>query len=322
MALRLQDKTGFDAGMRTRTRTDSATPVLWIIIPCYNETEVLPITIPMFKDELSLLKEKSKVSQDSRILLVDDGSKDGTWELISRYSAEDDSILGISQSRNRGHQNALLAGLMEAKEHCDITITIDCDGQDSIFAMEEMVDAYHSGAEIVYGVRSDRKTDSWFKRTTAQGLYKLLSLWGAEVIYNHSDYRLVSSRVLQYFSDFKEVNIYLRGMFPLVGFNSTSVYYERRERLAGESRYPLKKNDGAGLGWNYQPFCKADHVHYRSRVSIFAPGVCGNNMGGYRGASFSHGAGVGLYHLHYLFYRTFSIHGTNDKAERWKGGMP
>ena len=168
--------------------------------------------------------------------------------MIWKYAAEDPSIIGISQSRNRGHQNALLAGLMEAKDHCDITITIDCDGQDTISAMEQMVDAYHAGAEIVYGVRSDRKTDSWFKRSTAQGFYRVLAFLGAEVIDDHADYRLVSSKVLHHFSDFQEVNIYLRGLFPLVGFNSTCVYYERNPRLAGETHYPLGKM--LALAWD------------------------------------------------------------------------
>ena len=156
-------------------------------------------------------------------------------------SQKDNHFIGISQSRNMGHQNAVLAGLMEAKDMCDITISIDCDGQDDISAMEEMVDAYTDGAEIVYGVRSSRETDTWFKRTTAQGFYKFMNTMGAEIIYNHADYRLVSSRVLKHFSDFKEVNIFLRGMFPLVGFKSTSVYYKRHKRIAGNSHYPLRK---------------------------------------------------------------------------------
>ena len=156
-------------------------------------------------------------------------------------SKENEHYIGISQSRNQGHQNAVLAGLMEAKNRCDITISIDCDGQDDISAMEDMVDEYLKGSEIVYGVRFNRDSDTWFKRTTAQGFYKFLSMMGVETVYNHADYRLISSRVLQYFAEFKEVNIFLRGMIPLVGFNSTAVYYERHKRLAGESHYPLKK---------------------------------------------------------------------------------
>lgn len=216
-------------------------PCLWIIIPCYNESEVLPITAPMFSDKIEQLVQEEKIAPDSRILFVNDGSKDDTWEIICRLSAENPRFQGICQSRNRGHQNAVLAGLMEAKDRCDITISIDCDGQDDINAMDQMVEEYLNGCEIVYGVRSSRETDTWFKRTTAQGFYKVLNGMGAEVVYNHADYRLVSSRVLQVFADFHEVNLFLRGMFPLVGFKSTSVYYERHERIAGESHYPLKK---------------------------------------------------------------------------------
>ena len=216
-------------------------PRLWIVIPCYNERDVLPITAPLFLKELKKLISAGKVSEDSRILFVNDGSGDDTWDIIMGLSKSDDHFIGISQSRNRGHQNAVLAGLMEAKDKCDITISIDCDGQDDISAMDKMVDEYHNGSEIVYGVRSSRKTDTWFKRTTAQGFYRFLNHMGAEVVYNHADYRLVSARVLAHFADFKEVNIFLRGMFPLVGFKSTSVYYERHERMAGRSHYPLRK---------------------------------------------------------------------------------
>ena len=216
-------------------------PVLWIIIPCYNEQEVLPVTAPMFLDKLQFLVRSGRVDEQSRILFVNDGSKDRTWEIIRQLAQEDPRYIGISQSRNRGHQNALVAGMMEAMDRCDITITIDCDGQDDLNAMDEMVDQYLDGCEIVYGVRSDRDTDTWFKRTTAQGYYKILGGLGAEVVYNHADYRLVSSRVLREFANFKEVNLYLRGMFPLVGFKSTSVYYSRKERMAGDSHYPLSK---------------------------------------------------------------------------------
>lgn len=215
--------------------------VLYIVVPCYNEEAVLPITAPMFLNELETLIEKELISDKSKILFVDDGSSDKTWNIISALSAENSRFAGIMQSRNRGHQNAVLAGLMEAADKCDITISIDCDGQDDIGAMEEMVKAYDSGCEIVYGVRSSRKTDSFFKRFSAQSYYRLLNLFGAQVVYNHSDYRLVSSRVLREFSRFEEVNLFLRGMFPLVGFKSTAVYYERKERLAGKSHYPLSK---------------------------------------------------------------------------------
>ena len=216
-------------------------PILWIIIPCYNEKEVLPITAPQFLDKLNELVVKGKISSLSKILFVNDGSKDETWELISKLSKENKSYIGISQSRNRGHQNAVLAGLMEAKDKADITISIDCDGQDDINAMNRMVDEYLNGAEIVYGVRDRRDTDTFFKRFTAEAFYKIMNWMGAEVVFNHADYRLVSARVLKEFADFKEVNIFLRGMIPLVGFKSTAVYYDRSERIAGESHYPLKK---------------------------------------------------------------------------------
>ena len=216
-------------------------PSLYIIIPCYNEQEVLPVTAPMFRQKLLDLIAAGKIADESRILFVNDGSKDRTWELIRQMAKAEEHIIGISQSRNRGHQNAVLAGLMEAKDRCDITISIDCDGQDDIDAMDKMVDAYLQGNEVVYGVRSSRETDTFFKRTTAQGFYKFLSAMGAEVVYNHADYRLISSRVLQEFADFHEVNLFLRGMIPLVGFQSTTVEYARHERLAGESHYPLKK---------------------------------------------------------------------------------
>lgn len=216
-------------------------PRLYIIIPCYNEEKVLPITAPMFLKKIEQLTEMREISEDSRILFVNDGSKDDTWSLIKKLSVEDCHYIGISQSRNRGHQNAVLAGLMEAKDVADITISIDCDGQDDINAMDEMIQAYKNGAEVVYGVRSKRDTDTFFKRFTAESFYRLMNWMGAEVVFNHADYRLISSRVLQEFAGFKEVNIFLRGMVPLVGFNSTSVYYERHERIAGESHYPLKK---------------------------------------------------------------------------------
>lgn len=216
-------------------------PVLYIVIPCYNEQEVLPVTKPMFLNKLNHLIARRKVSEQSRILFVNDGSRDSTWDLIQEFASQEEKIEGISLSRNRGHQNALLAGLMEAKDLCDITISIDCDGQDDLNAMDEMVEAYHKGADIVYGVRSKRDTDTFFKRTTAEGFYKLINKLGGEVVYNHADYRLVSAKVLEEFSNFNEVNLFLRGMFPLVGFNSTIVYYERHERLKGESHYPLKK---------------------------------------------------------------------------------
>lgn len=216
-------------------------PILYMVIPCYNEEEVLPITSGLFRDKLEFLIRNNMISPDSRILFVDDGSKDRTWDIILKLSLENDCFTGIQQSRNRGHQNAVLAGLMEARGKCDITISIDCDGQDDINAMDRMVEEYIKGSEIVYGVRSKRDTDTFFKRFTAESFYKLLKCMGVEAVFNHADYRLVSSRVLQEFENFKEVNIFLRGMFPLVGFRSTAVFYERHERIAGESHYPLSK---------------------------------------------------------------------------------
>ncbi len=228
-------------------RNEKRVPKLNVVIPCYNEEQVLPITSKLFLEELNELIYKGKISADSRIMFVNDGSKDSTWNIIQELSKQDEHFIGISQSRNRGHQNAVLAGLMESKDCCDITISIDCDGQDDIKAMEAMVDEYHKGAEVVYGVRSNRDTDTFFKRFTAEGFYKILQRMGVEVVFNHADYRLISSVVLQEFSKFKEVNLFLRGLVPLVGFHSTCVYYERHERIAGESHYPLKKMLGLAI---------------------------------------------------------------------------
>lgn len=214
---------------------------LYVVIPCYNEEEVLPITSGQFLKELEHLIHIKKISNDSRILFVNDGSSDRTWELIGELASVDEHYIGISQSRNRGHQNAVLAGLMEAKELADVTISIDCDGQDDIRVMEDMIDAFMDGNEIVYGVRSRRDTDTFFKKYTAEGFYRFLNVMGAEVVFNHADYRLISSRVLHEMEKFKEVNLFLRGMVPLVGFKSTLVEYERHERIAGESHYPLRK---------------------------------------------------------------------------------
>ena len=216
-------------------------PVLYIVIPCYNEEKVLPVTAPLFRNKLKSLIDAGKISENSRIMFVDDGSGDKTWEIISSLSKGENCFCGISLSRNRGHQNALLAGLMEAKSLCDVTISIDCDGQDDLDAMDKMVDEYLGGADIVYGVRDSRKTDTVFKRATAHLFYKFLKLMGAETVYNHADYRLMSAKALEALSKFREVNIYLRGMVPMVGFKSTCVYYDRRERLAGKSHYPLRK---------------------------------------------------------------------------------
>ena len=216
-------------------------PVLYIVIPCYNEEKVLPVASGMFLEKLKSLISEAVISDDSRIMFVNDGSRDSTWDIITKLSEEEKYFTGISLSRNRGHQNALLAGLLEAEPLCDITVSIDCDGQDDINAIDSMVREYLDGAEIVYGVRSSRETDTFFKRTSAQCFYKLMNRMGANVVYNHADYRLLSAKVIKELANFKEVNIFLRGMIPLVGFKSTCVYYERHERLAGESHYPLKK---------------------------------------------------------------------------------
>lgn len=216
-------------------------PLLYIVIPCYNEQEVLPVTAPLFLQKLRQLADAGLAAPDSRILFVNDGSKDDTWRIISELAAADEHYTGICLSRNRGHQNALLAGLMTARQKADVTISIDCDGQDDINAMDEMLKEYAAGCDVVYGVRSKRETDTFFKRFTAESFYKLMSGLGVDSVYNHADYRLLSRRALDGLAQYREVNLFLRGMVPLVGFRSSSVYYERHERLAGKSHYPLKK---------------------------------------------------------------------------------
>lgn len=216
-------------------------PVLYIVVPCYNEKEALPITSESFLAELETLINKEKISPESRVLFVNDGSNDGTWDIITELSERDEHFIGISLSRNQGHQNALLAGLTEAKNNCDITVSIDCDGQDDISAVEKMIDEYMNGSEVVYGVRSSRDSDTFFKRFTAESFYRLLETMGAEVVFNHADYRLVSSKALDGLSQFQEKNLYLRGIFPLIGFKSSTVEYQRHERLAGKTHYPLRK---------------------------------------------------------------------------------
>ena len=228
-------------GLRGLFLMNNTNPTLIMVIPCYNEQEVLPITSVMFLDKLNSLIESNEISNKSKIMFVNDGSKDNTWEIIKKLSEENSSFIGVSQSRNRGHQSTVLAGLMEAKDMCDITISIDCDGQDDINAMDEMIKEYKNGCDVVYGVRNNRDTDTAFKKMTAQGFYTLLNKLGADVIYNHADYRLLSSKFLNEFENYKEVNIFLRGMVPLVGFKSTSVYYKREERIAGDSKYPISK---------------------------------------------------------------------------------
>ncbi len=215
--------------------------VLYLVVPCYNEEPVLPDTSAKLLTKMESLIKSEKISPDSRIVFVNDGSKDKTWEIISELHTQNKMFQGVKLSRNRGHQNALLAGLMTVMEHCDITISLDADLQDDINAIDEMVDKYHEGCEVVYGVRSERKTDTFFKKFTAEGFYKFMKVMGADVVYNHADFRLMSKRVLQELAGFKEVNLFLRGMVPLIGFKSCNVYYERAERFAGESKYPLKK---------------------------------------------------------------------------------
>lgn len=216
-------------------------PVLYIVSPCFNEEQVLPITSKIFLNELMRLIEKGLISDKSRILFVDDGSRDDTLKIIDGLAEENNHFCGISLSRNCGHQNALLAGLMEAMDQCDITISIDCDGQDDINAIEKMIIEYKNGSEIVFGVRSKREKDSFFKRKTAAAFYRFMNIMGTELIPEHADFRLISSRALGELEKFGEVNLFLRGLVPLIGFKSSIVEYERNERLAGESRYPLKK---------------------------------------------------------------------------------
>ena len=229
------------AAMQPLSQRINMTPILYIIIPCYNEEDVLPITSGMFLEKLNKLIERNIIMSSSRIMFVNDGSMDGTWDIISGLCEQDEHFCALSLSRNFGHQYALLAGLMEAREYADITISIDCDGQDDIDAMDDMIAAYQNGADIVYGVRSDRSTDSLFKRSSALFFYKLMNKMGSNTVYNHADYRLLDKRFLNELANFKECNLFLRGIIPLVGFNSTCVYYERHARLAGKSHYPLRK---------------------------------------------------------------------------------
>lgn len=214
---------------------------LFVVIPCYNEEEVLHETTKRLKEKLNKLIKDEVISNDSRVMYVNDGSKDKTWELIKEISDSEEHFTGITLSRNRGHQNALVAGLLTAKNYADVVISMDADLQDDINAIDEMLEKYNDGCDIVYGVRSSRKKDTFFKKFTAEGFYKFMSLMGVDIVFNHADYRLTSRRVLDNFADFKEVNLFLRGMFPLIGYKSDKVYYERAERFAGESKYPLKK---------------------------------------------------------------------------------
>lgn len=219
----------------------------YLVVPCYNEEAVLPVTAPQFMDKLAALYADGRISDHSRVLFVDDGSRDNTWSIISALAEEHDWVEGLSLSRNRGHQNALLAGLMTAKERADVTVSIDCDGQDDLNAIDKMLEEYEDGCDVVYGVRADRSSDTAFKRGSARGFYRLQRWLGVETVYDHADYRLMSRRALEGLAQFKEVNLYLRGMVPLVGYRSSSVYYTRTPRVAGESHYPLRKMLGLAL---------------------------------------------------------------------------
>ena len=215
--------------------------ILYIVVPCYNEQEVLPETCKRLKIKLSGLIEKGTVSENSRVLFVDDGSSDSTWDLISRFHEEDRIISGLKLSRNRGHQNALLAGLMTARDNADIAVSLDADLQDDVEAIDEFIEKHHEGCDVVYGVRGSRAKDTFFKRRSAEFFYRFMRWMGAEIIYNHADYRLMSKRALDALSKFKETNLFLRGIVPLIGFKSGFVSYERHERFAGKSKYPLGK---------------------------------------------------------------------------------
>lgn len=216
-------------------------PILYVVIPCYNEEEVLHETTRQLKEKMKGLIKNKFISDKSRVMYINDGSKDKTWEIIKEINKKEKLFTGATLSRNRGHQNALLGGLMTAKNYADVVISMDADLQDDINAIDEMIEKYKSGCDIVYGVRSARKKDTFFKRVTAEGFYKFMKCLGVDCVYNHADYRLTSKRVLDEFENFKEVNLFLRGIFPLIGFKSDIVYYERNERFAGESKYPLKK---------------------------------------------------------------------------------
>lgn len=214
---------------------------LYMVVPCYNEEQVLEETTRQLLNKYQTLMERGSITKNSRILYVNDGSKDQTWSIINRLYEENEWVSGLNLSRNRGHQNAVLAGLMYAKDHCEAAISMDADLQDDIDAIDEMVEKFRQGTDVVYGVRSDRKKDTFFKKFTAEGFYKFMKWMGVDIVFNHADFRLMSRRVLEQLQNYKEVNLFLRGMIPLIGYPSDNVYYERKERFAGESKYPLKK---------------------------------------------------------------------------------
>ncbi|HIW24018.1 MAG TPA: glycosyltransferase family 2 protein [Candidatus Acutalibacter stercoravium] len=214
---------------------------VYFVIPCYNEEAVLPETTRRMTDKLNAMRAAGLIGEKSRILYVDDGSKDRTWELVSQFNRENPWVEGVKLSHNRGHQHALLCGLMSALPRCDAAISMDADLQDDIDALDQFVKKFQEGCDVVYGVRNKRDTDTWFKRTTAEGFYKVMQLLGVDVVFNHADYRLMSKRALEALSEYREVNLFLRGIVPLIGYRSDYVYYDRHERFAGESKYPLKK---------------------------------------------------------------------------------
>lgn len=215
--------------------------ILYIVVPCYNEEEVLPETSRRLREKLEGLMAAGMISEKSRVLFVNDGSRDKTWSLIEALHEENNLFSGVNLSRNRGHQNALLAGLMTARERCDMAISMDADLQDDVDAVDGMLERYYAGCDIVYGVRSSRKKDTFFKRFTAEGFYRVMNFLGAETVFNHADYRLMSRRALEGLAEFREVNLFLRGIVPMIGYTAGTVEYERGERFAGESKYPLKK---------------------------------------------------------------------------------
>lgn len=214
---------------------------LYVVIPCYNEEAVLEETAGRLKQKFTQLSDRHQITDDSRIVFVDDGSRDRTWELIEQFHAQNDLFMGVKLSRNRGHQNALLAGLYSVRDMADAVVSMDADLQDDIDALDQFLDEFSKGAEVVYGVRSSRKKDSFFKKFSAEGFYRLMNFMGADIVFNHADYRLLSNRALNGLFEFKEVNLFLRGIVPMIGYQSSKVYYERSERFAGESKYPLKK---------------------------------------------------------------------------------
>lgn len=216
-------------------------PCVYFVIPCYNEEAVLPETIHRLTEKLTVMQKSGLACDSSRILLVDDGSKDKTWEIISAEHDKNKFVEGVKLAHNKGHQNALLCGLMTAKESCDCAITLDADLQDDIDVMDKFIEKFIDGCDVVYGVRNKRDTDTWFKRTTAEGYYKVLSMMGVDIVFNHADYRLMSKRAIDGLAEYKEVNLFLRGIVPLIGYRSDYVYYDRHERFAGETKYPLKK---------------------------------------------------------------------------------